>query len=324
MSIDIVCLGELLFDMFPAELGRRLADVSAFQPKPGGAPANVAVAVARLGLRSAFIGKVGEDAFGHRLAEVIAAEGVDICSLRFDPQARTTLAFIAMPDVNHAEFIFYRNPGADLRLRPDELDASLFSGLRAFHCGSVSLVDDPARSATLAGIQMARRAGALVSFDVNYRPNLWANPEDALVQINQVVPQADLLKVNEVELKLLTGRDDLEPASQALLQRGPALVVVTLGTQGSFFATAQGSGAVPAFQVKTVDAVGCGDAFIAGLLTRLVGGAGWRTHLDPAQLREDLRYANAVGALTATKLGVIPALPTASEVDAFLLSNPRP
>lgn len=322
MSSDLLCLGELLVDMFPAELGRRLADVSAFQPKPGGAPANVAVAARRLGLRSAFAGKVGEDAFGRHLAEVLVHEGVDIRGLCFDREARTTLAFIAMPDPNHAEFVFYRNPGADLRLAPEDLNPEQFSGLRAFHCGSVSLADEPARSATLAGIRLAHHAGALVSFDVNYRPGLWADAGEALRVINQVVPQADLLKVNEVELKLLAGSEELEPAAKALLALGPALVVVTLGELGSFFCSAVGCGFVPAFQVETVDAVGCGDAFIAGLLSRLVSQPDWRGRLDPDTLHSVLRYANAVGALTATKLGVIPALPTAAEVDEFLQARP--
>ncbi len=323
MTFDLLCLGELLVDMFPAELGRRLADVTAFQPKPGGAPANVAVAASRLGLRAAFIGKVGADAFGRHLAEVLEAEGVDINGLRFDLEARTTLAFIAMPDPNHAEFVFYRNPGADLRLRPDELDGDLFTGLRVYHCGSVSMVDEPARSATLAGMRMARRAGALISFDVNYRPSLWKNEGDTLAVINQVIPQVDLLKVNEVEFKLLAGSDAPQSASYTLLSRGPALVVVTLGAQGSFFCSAQGSGFVPAFQVKTVDAVGCGDAFIAGLLTRLISKPDWRQCLDRVSLGAALRYANAVGALTATKLGVIPALPTAVEVESFLTNYPE-
>jgi len=125
--VDIVCLGELLIDMFPAELGRSLVDVSAFRPKPGGAPANVAVAATRLGAQSAFIGKVGEDLFGHFLADVLAQEGVETRGMRFDDEARTTMAIIAMPNENTAEFVFYRNPGADMRLRVDELDRALLS-----------------------------------------------------------------------------------------------------------------------------------------------------------------------------------------------------
>ncbi len=315
--MDIVCLGELLMDMLPAEVGRSLVEVTAFHPKPGGAPANVAVAAARLGARSAFIGKVGDDPFGHYLAGVLEQEGVDVRGMRFDPQARTTMNIMAQPDVNSTVCLFYRNPGADTLLRPDELDRELLQETHAFHFGSLSLTDEPSRSATLEAIRIARAAGALISFDVNYRPTLWKEPAEARERVMAVVPQVNLLKVNEEELALLTDREDLE-AARLLLNQGPELCVVTLGLRGSYFCTAEGGEHVPAFQVETVDATGCGDAFIAGLLCRLVLGGDWRERLTPTQLREGLRYANAVGALTARTQGVIPALPTAQQVDEFL------
>ena len=317
MTVDVVCLGEILIDMFPSELGRRLVEVPAFHPKPGGAPANVAVAAARLGAKSAFMGKVGDDLFGHHLAQVLAREGVEGRGLRFDAQARTTMAIIAMPDENTAEFVFYRNPGADMRLRPEELDGDLLREARAFHFGSLSLTDEPARSATREAIRRAREAGALVSFDVNYRPTLWTSPQQAQAIVMEMIPQVDLLKVNESELDLLAG-NDLEAGTRALLERGPKLVIVTLGPNGCYFRFAEGGAHVRGFKVKTVDAVGCGDAFIAGLLTRLVVNGDWRSQLRMDRLRDCLRYANAVGALTALAPGVIPALPTAASVEAFL------
>ena len=319
--MDVVCLGEILLDMFPAELGRNLAEVSAFQPKPGGAPANAAVAVARLGKTSAFIGKVGSDAFGIYLNQVLKDQGVDTSGVRFDPRARTTLAFIAKPDENTSEYVFYRNPGADLMLEPEELERPLLEQTRAFHFGSLSLTGEPIRSATYLAVNLARSNGALVSFDVNYRSNLWSSPEDALKQIQAMLPNANLLKVNEIELELLAGHNDLETACQTLLDSGPELIVVTLGTQGSYFYFAGGHELVPAFMVHALDATGCGDAFIAGLLSQLVEGENWRSHLNQARLKEILRYANAVGALTATQVGVIPALPNASQVHQFLLEH---
>ncbi|HEC23063.1 MAG TPA: carbohydrate kinase [Chloroflexi bacterium] len=323
--MDVVTLGELLVDMFPAELGRSLVEVSAFRPKPGGAPANVAVAVARLGRQSAFIGKVGDEAFGHYLVDVLRREGVETRGVRFDPEARTTMAFIAMPDENTAEFVFYRNPGADTLLRSEELDRDLLGQARAFHFGSLSLTHEPARSATLEAIRLAREAGALISFDVNYRPALWSSPQQAVETIMETLPLADLIKVNEVEVALLSGRDrvSMEPgslgvAAKALIEKGPQACVVTLGPHGSFFQTAEAGEHVPGFRVETVDAVGCGDAFVAGLLCRLVGDGNWRDRLAPDQFRAALRYANAVGALTSLTQGVIPALPTAARVDEFL------
>jgi fructokinase len=321
--MDIVCLGEALIDMFPVEVGRKLVEVSAFQPKPGGAPANVAVAAARLGMQVAFIGKVGDDIFGHFLADVLQKEGVNISGLRFDPDHRTTMAIIAMPDENTAEFVFYRNPGADLMLRSDELERTLLETARVLHFGSLSLVDEPARSTTQCAVEQATAAGALISFDVNYRPSLWRSPDEALKRIRAILPQAHLLKINEVELKLLAGGGDLEDACLSLLDQGPELVVVTLGEQGSFFRTREASAFAAAFKVHTVDAIGCGDAFVAGLLSQLITGESWRNHFNQVALLRTLRYANAVGALTALQRGVIPALPTAAQVEAFLSTQPK-
>jgi fructokinase len=315
--MDIVCLGEILIDMFPAEVGRSLPEVTAFKPKPGGAPANVAVAATRLGRESAFIGKVGDDAFGHHLADILRQEGVNVDGMRYDQEARTGLAFLAMPDVNSYDILFYRNPGADMRLQADELDRELLQNARAFHFGSLSLIQEPSRSATLEAVKIAKDGGALISFDVNYRGDLWSE-EEAYERVMATIPHVDLLKINEVELKLLGGSDDIDAVSSALLEKGPSLCVVTLGPDGSYFHIKEGSEAIPPFNVDTVDATGCGDAFIAGLLCRLVKDDSWQEQLTMERMRQNLRYANAVGALTALTLGVIPALPDAVKVKEFL------
>ena len=315
-------MGEILIDLFPAELGRKIAEVSAFHPKPGGGPANVAVALRRLGMPCALIAKVGDDAFGRHLIAVMDEQGVETRGIGVDAEARTTLAFIAMPDENHAEFVFYRNPGADLQIHAEELDLEMIAGARAFQFGSLSLVGEPARSATQAAVSAAKQAGVIVCYDVNYRPTLWSSQDEALEQARKFAAQADLLKVNEIELRLLAGQaEDLPAACKALAEMGPTLIAVTLGPMGSFFYTRGAFGRVPAFPVETVDAVGCGDAFLAGLLTRLVSAADWRDHCNEANLHEDFRFANATGALTALTQGVIPALPTAKQVAEFLASR---
>ena len=329
--MEIVTLGELLVDMFPGKVGQRMGEVETFIPKPGGAPANVAVAAKRLGAQSAFIGKVGDDLFGHYLKGVLDAEEVDTRGIRFDQEARTTMAIIAMPDENSAEFVFYRNPGADQRLEPGEIDHDLIASAKAFHFGSLSLTDQPARSATQVAIKAARNAGCLVSYDVNYRPALWQDASEAISQAKSMIPQVDLLKINEEEISLLTGVELvnltdlklLDKAACKLLRQGPTLVVITLGKEGSYFQTEQGSGYVPAFQVDSIDATGCGDAFIAGLLTQLVREENWQDALGEKMLRQKLRYANAVGALTSLSRGVIPALPYATTVDQFLAKKPQ-
>jgi fructokinase len=315
--MDIVCLGEVLIDMFPAEMGRSLVEVSAFRPKPGGAPANVAVAAVRLGAESAFIGKVGDEAFGHYLAGVLQREGVNVNGMRYDEEARTGMAFIAMPDENSYDILFYRNPGADMHLQASELDRALLQSTHAFHFGSISLIQEPSCSATLEAVRITREAGALVSFDVNYRPDLWS-PEKARQRVLEMIPFVDLLKVNEIELELLTGSSDPEIASQSLLELGPPLCVATLGPEGSYVRVADGGAHIAPFRVKTVDATGCGDAFIAGLLWQLVQGGLWRDQLTVSRMREVLHYANAVGALTSLTQGVIPSLPTADQVERFL------
>ena len=330
-EFDVVTLGEMLIDMFPGEIGQRIGEVETFIPKPGGAPANAAVAVRRLGSKSAFIGKLGEDHFGSFLMNVLDQEGVDTRGVRFDPDANTTMAIIAMPDQYSAEFVFYRNPGADQRLAIDDLDLDLLESTKSLHFGAVSLTDEPARSSTFEAARIARQAGALVSFDVNYRPSLWKDPSNALVQSRKMLTEVDLIKVNETEAALLIGAESVdvtdpirvESAAMQLLETGPEIVIVTLGAQGSYFQIADGGAYIPPYQVETVDAVGCGDAFIAGLLTRLVAGDDWRKNISTEYLKEALTFANAVGALTSLKRGALPALPTIKEVEKFMKENKR-
>jgi fructokinase len=317
--IDIVCLGEALIDMFPAEIGRSLVEVSAFRPVPGGAPANVAVAAARLGARSAFIGKVGDDPFGHYLAELLQRQGVETRGMRFDSKARTGINFHAQADENNATHLFYRHPSADMRLRPDELEHELLQETRALAFGTISLMDQPVHDATMEALHIARGVGALIAFDVNYRESLWSEPAPARELVLSLLPLVDVLKINEAELLLLTGSSELASATQRLVQYGPALCVVTLGPHGCFYRCGEQSGHVPGFAVQAIDATGCGDAFTASLLTQLVtGNEGWLTRLTPANLPHMLRRANAAGALTALKQGAFSAMPDADAVSAFV------
>ena len=169
------------------------------------------------------------------------------------------MAFIAMPDPDTAEFVFYRNPGADMLLQPGELDLGLLKATRALHFGSLSLVDDPIRQAAKEAIEVVSGAGGMISLDVNYRPTLWPSPESAFDAVTSLLPKVNLVKVNEVELSLLTGVDDLAHGSQHLLSLGPGICVITLGKGGSYFRVPAGDGFVPSFEVGTVDATGCGD-----------------------------------------------------------------
>jgi fructokinase len=248
------------------------------------------------------------------------SNNVDVSGMRIDPNVRTTIVFIGMPDENTAQFVFYRNPGADLCLTADEIDKVLVTSTKAFHCDSLSLVREPARSAHHFSVQLAKKAGALISFDANYRPSLWESASEAIEQTEIMLAQCDLLKVNEIELELLTGSADPVTAAPELLKRGPRLVAVTLGANGSYFCSEKAQGFVAPYKVQTVDAIGCGDAFLAGLLTRLTSGL-WPNRLDEQNLKEAFQFANAVGAVTALTRGVIPALPTLQQVEDFLRSK---
>ncbi|HAL60956.1 MAG TPA: carbohydrate kinase [Chloroflexi bacterium] len=318
--VDVICLGEALIDIF-APVGMSLKEAEIFRRAPGGAPANVAAALAKLCVSVGFIGKVGEDPFGHLLAETLAGVGVDISLMRFEPEARTTLAWVAQPDVNRSEFIFYRHPGADMLLRADEIDADYVTQARIFHYGSISLIADPSRTATFYALEVAKEAGALISYDPNWRPFLWRGLDHARQGILEGLTYADLVKVNETELEFMTGHADIDAGSQWLLERDVRLVVVTRGPEGSYFNDGRAKGFVTAFRVDTVDATGCGDGFVAGLLASLLERGYDLEGLTGPDLRAILQFANAVGALTATRKGVIPALPTREAVRAFLAAN---
>lgn len=319
-GIDIICLGEVLIDMFPAEVGKGLTEVSSFRPVPGGAPANVAVAGSHLGLQTAFIGKVGEDAFGRHLADVLKNHHVDTRGMRFDKTARTGLAFIALPDADNYEILFYRNPGADMRLKSSELDFKMLQDTKSLHFGSLSLAQEPSKTATLQAIETVKQTNGLISFDVNYRPTLWESPHQFRECITPAISKAHVLKINEIELEILTGatEETMGLACEDLLKKGPQLVVVTLGPHGCYIRNQKGDVRLKGFFVTTVDATGCGDAFIAGLLSKLVTQEKHCDDLDMDDLKLFGSYANAVGALTAQSKGVIPALPFKEQVDIFI------
>lgn len=316
--MDVICLGEALIDLPAAQTGVPLEHVTTFHRVPGGAPANVAVAVAKLGAEAGFVGKVGDDAFGHFLAETLRENGVDTTLMLFDKEARTGLAFFAIPTPDTQDFMFYRHPSADMLLRPDELEADYIRAAKIFHFGSITLISEPSRSATLEAVRLAKEGGALISYDPNLRLNLWPGPDEAKEGMWSAMPLADVVKVNEVEVEVLTGEADFSQGSRQLLERGPKLCVITRGPEGSYYSTGREEGYVDSFAVEPVDATGCGDGFVAGLLVGLLENGQKLEEIEGRTMAHILRWANAVGALTALQRGVIPALPTREQVETFL------
>lgn len=304
---DVVCLGELLIDFVPTVTGTSLIDAPAFKKAPGGAPANVAVGLARLGTPSAFMGKVGDDPFGLFLARILADAGVDIGPLRYSREARTALAFVSLRADGEREFMFYRHPSADMLFTPEEVDQDTLRQARALHYGSISLIDEPARSATLEAIATARAAGCLISCDPNLRLALWPDPQAAREGLNLAMSRAQVVKISDEELRFLTGSDDPAAARERLWHDQLELMVVTLGAAGCVYFAPDFDGVVVGFSVESVDATGAGDGFVAGLLHGLLQDRG--AVRDQQRLREICRFACAVGALTTTERGAIPALP---------------
>lgn len=313
---DLICTGEALIDFLADRPGLSLTEARSFTWAAGGAPANVAVAAARLGIDTAFMGKIGKDPFGAHIRETLAASGVDVSRLLATGKARTALAFVALPTPDDPQFMFFRHPSADMLYRPEELDEGFLHAAQVLHFGSIALIADPCRSANLAAAEMVRSGGGFVSFDANYRPALWPSAS-ARERILATLPLCDVLKVNEGEVRLLAGKNDLVVGAQDLLQVGPKVCLVTMGAEGSIYVTPRSSGHVPSYTVRSVDATGCGDGFMAAALKGIMA-LGDPSLLGPLDLEEILRYANAVGALTATKKGGIPSLPTAAQVEVFL------
>lgn len=323
---DAITLGEALIDFIPMESGVSLMEVSAFKKAPGGAPANVAAGLSKLGNPSAFIGKVGNDAFGRFLAKTFADNGVDTRHMLFDTTARTGLAFVSLTAERVPDFLFYRNPSADMLLTPGELDAKFIKSARAFHYGSITLISEPSKSATEMAIHYAVDGNLLISYDPNLRKPLWPSLAQAKEQMLAVMIHAHVVKVSEEELAFLSDESDLSDGPDKLMAEYPniRLVAVTLGEKGCYFRTAVAEGSIPAFKVEVVDTTGAGDGFVAGMLSGLLGCISKPEDihlLSEEELSGIFRFANAVAALTTTKPGAISALPTRAEVDAFLLSR---
>lgn len=311
-----ICIGELLIDFVSTTTDVTLAECPSFAKAPGGAPANVAVGLAKLGVYSGFIGKVGDDPFGDFLRQTLDQNAVDTSYLISGTGSRTTLAFVATRSDGSKDITFYRNPGADIQLAPEEIEEAYIQSAELFHYGSVSLSHQPSRDATLKAIRCAKDAGAFISYDPNLRLMLWDNPDEAKHWMWEVMPYANVVKIADEEWGFIMETPSLQDGSARLLEIGIDLVVVTRGEHGCYYNNGLNQGYVDGFGVDVIDPLGAGDGFVAAMLSRLVPLS--ESVLDDNQLRTIMRYANAAGALTTQKVGVIPALPTASEIEDFM------
>lgn len=314
-SPEVLCLGELLIDLVPEPSGSPLGQAQTLRIAPGGAPANVAVALTRLGTGAGFIGKVGDDPLGRLLQKTLAENKVDLSCFTLSRQSQTRVALVTNDSNEQQRFLFYGNADVQLGLR--DIRESYVRQAKFFHFGSISLIQEPSRSATLAAIHFARKHGLMISFDPNLRPPLWPSLKVAQRTILASIELCDILKVNESEWDFLFPGRRFEDSFSLLKKQGVRLAAMTRDAKGSMLATEDVCVAASTRRVKVADTTGAGDGFVAGLLYQLTKrqAAG---SFKQAELEGLAAFANAVGTLTCTKPGAIPAFPSLGRVRGFM------
>lgn len=321
----VICIGEVLVDFCSTVSDKSLIDAPGFTKAPGGAPANVAVAVVRLGSQAGFIGTIGDDPFGEFLDQVLKDNNVDTSYLHKLRGRKTPLAFAARYSDGRVDFAFYHD-GRITALEENHIEESYITQADALHFGSISRIEEPSRLATDQSRKIARDNNLLTSYDPNYRPRLWPDQEHARKRIREGFIGTTVTKVSKDEWAFLLGTEDFHTGASWLLDNGVELVVRSEGAAGASFATKSTTGHVDAFEVNAVEFTGAGDAFVASLLVDLLtiqADSVAIGQLNRNDLEKIVRRANAVGALTTTKPGAISAIPTRQEVDKFLSRHAR-
>lgn len=309
----LISIGEMLIDFTAAHPGK-IDEVMCFEKNPGGAPANVALCTAKYGAEAIFWGKLGTDAFGDYLLEILRKGGVDASYVKRTEDANTPLAFVALDSSGEREFVFYRNPSSDLLLSPEEIDPAVFSQGDILHFCSVSLVDYPVKYAHKAAISYALDVGALISFDPNLRYSLWPSREKLIETVREFIPYAHILKLGEDELKDVSGIDDEADAVRSLFMGNVGIVLITRGQNGaSAYFKNMARVDAPGVEAVSVDATGAGDTFIGTFLYQVLrSGKGLEAIADVCA--GYLRYCNRAAGLCVSRRGAIPALPSYKEV----------
>jgi len=311
-------MGEVLVDFISTRKGTSLAGAPSFAKCAGGAAANVAAGLARLGIRTAMVAKVGDDAFGRFLRGELSRMGVRTSGVTFDKRHKTRLAFVSLERSGERDFDFWQKAPADEQLTPRDLNIPELAKSAIVHIGSFLLLKDPSRSTALRVARALRAKGCQISFDPNLRPSLWKSAQEARRVLRGMVKLAHILRLNEQEARFLSGKRNLQAAARTLRSLGPAIVVVTAGAQGCLLDTGNASVFVKGYRVRAADTTGCGDAFLAGLLAGIVRSKQRAESLSLASLVSICRFANAAGAICATRRGGIAAMPARAEVTTFL------
>jgi len=309
---DVTAIGELLIDFAAVSVSAEGYPLMAAQP--GGAPGNFLAALAAYGMKTAFIGKVGSDAFGKMLIQTMRKAGVETKGIIEDSAVFTTLAFVTRDAGGERSFSFARKPGADTCLRFDELDLSLIEETRVLHFGTLSLTDEPVREATQRAVAYAKNRGKLITFDPNLRLPLWSGPEEAKKNILWGLTQADVVKISDEEVEFLWGCDERQGAEKLIGEYGVSLAMVTLGSRGCLLRNANGQASVGCPPVHTIDTTGAGDIFGGSAVSRMLKLGKRPEELTEEELREIALFASAAASLSTQKMGGIPSIPPEDEV----------
>ena len=315
--IDVAAIGELLIDFTPGD------GEWSFVAHPGGSVANFLAQLSVLGKSTAFMGMVGQDQFGAYLRDTLVGVGVGTEGLKMNPDVGTTLAFVHINAQGDRSFTFYRRPGADMMFTEQDIDYGLIDSARYFHFAGVSLTKEPMRSATFAAASYARRAGKVISFDLNYRATLWDSEQEAAEVLRLGVPLCDLLKVSDEEALMITGEATVQKAAAALAAMGPALVLVTLGARGCHCYHRNLDRHFDTYDTKVVDTTGSGDSFLGAVVYRLSCLGLPVAALSEAQLAEMVDFGNAAGSCCAAGYGAIPSLQGEQGIRACMAGTPK-
>lgn len=317
----LVAIGEALIDMIATDTACKVKDAEAFKPKVGGAPANVCGAFSRLGGEARLITMLGYDAFGDKIAEYLAHNGIDCSCVLRTSKANTALAFVSRDKDGDRSFSFYRNPSADMLLCENDIEKSWFENCFALHFCSVSLGDFPMKEAHERAIEYAKNSGAIVSFDPNLRFALWQDTEKLRLAVKEFSNKSDILKLSCDELEFITGKTDIRDALDGFFKRGIKLVLFTKGGGGAEAFTETAHAEVKGIRVSAVDTTGAGDAFIGAFLHSLAADGTDRDGLKALKaekLKAYLEFANRYGARSVEKIGAIESYPTAAEMGIYL------
>ncbi len=317
MMVDVVALGELLIDF--ATVGTDADGYPTMAAHPGGAPANFLAALSKFGAKTALLGKVGTDTFGKLLLNTLEKAGIETKGMVETDEVFTTLAFVTFDETGDRKFAFSRKPGADTCITFEELDLSLIDEAKVFHFGTLSLTDEPARTATQRAVAYAKSKGKLITYDPNLRKPLWGDLDEAKKQLIWGLGQADVVKISDEEVEFLFGLGVEEGAKYILDTFGVKLVFVTCGADGCYFKNAVASGHVPSLKnIKVIDTTGAGDIFGGSAVWKLLQYGTDPATMNEETLRDVVRFACTAAGLSTTRSGGISSVPEFEEVQREL------